>query len=327
LKKKADLQKTQDEPAWRKLEIICADIERQMAPNATVVHDDRITGKSGTKRKIDISIRQQLGSYPVLIIVDCKRHTRRVSRKDIAAFQEQIEDVGARFGVMISDSGFASGALEVASEKRIVLREYREAESTDWQAMFGPDSWTSFTNVTVANDSAKIYVGENFIELPTTTLVFDAEHNELGLIRQLWFDTWKSPDFPRVIGKIDFVISGKECQLFLENHETKELLPVDRIEVVANLTAHKYIYNLSLGGGSVVSDVASGEIVFSETYSQSVDWKSVIESEDGVELTSEEYVADMSAASITFTIPQDTMKFIRLAITKKPTPTDSTDKV
>ena len=103
--------KTRVKPDWEQLEIVIADIQRQLAPTATVVHNDSILGRSGRTRKLDVTVRNSIGGHPILIVFDSKRHSRTVKLKDVAAFAEQIEDVNANLGVMISNSGFDAGAV------------------------------------------------------------------------------------------------------------------------------------------------------------------------------------------------------------------------
>lgn len=88
------------DPDWKKLEKVIADIQRVLAPNAVVQHDERVIGRSGALRKLDVSIRYSLGADPILIIVDCKHHSKdAVDRKEVAGFAEQLEDVRASLGI------------------------------------------------------------------------------------------------------------------------------------------------------------------------------------------------------------------------------------
>jgi hypothetical protein len=107
---------------WLEFERIATEIQRQLAPNATISHDERIIGKSGLERKVDITVRQPVGPYPVLIAFDCKWHSRRVAVADVGAFAEQAEDIGASIGVIISNRGFTDGAFRVAASRKIILQ-------------------------------------------------------------------------------------------------------------------------------------------------------------------------------------------------------------
>jgi len=75
-------------PSWAEYEALAHEIVTELAPFATVTHDDHIVGKeSEARRQIDISARWTVGDDENLLIVqvkDCKRkadvkHSWRVS--------------------------------------------------------------------------------------------------------------------------------------------------------------------------------------------------------------------------------------------------------
>ena len=61
----------------RELEILVHKIQRQLAPNTEVLHDVRLPGKfSKRDRQIDVLVRQKIGQYEMLIVLDCKDYAR-----------------------------------------------------------------------------------------------------------------------------------------------------------------------------------------------------------------------------------------------------------
>ena len=132
---------------WKKLEKVIAEIQKVLAPNSVVQHGVSVIGKSGAHRKLDISIRDRVGAVPILIVIDCKhrdKHSDLVDRKDVAGFVEQLRDVEADVGVMVTDTGYDSGAQYVAAENKVILKTYREAETTDWESFVGKGAWFNF---------------------------------------------------------------------------------------------------------------------------------------------------------------------------------------
>ncbi|MGH9829901.1 MAG: restriction endonuclease [Blastocatellia bacterium] len=104
-------------PAWMQLEQFMTKLHKQLAPDAEVIHNFRVKGRSGITRKLDFAIVRKTGLVPILIPFDCKNHKRRICRADVATFDEQIDDVGANVGVMISTSGFDGGAKRSPQNK------------------------------------------------------------------------------------------------------------------------------------------------------------------------------------------------------------------
>ena len=103
-------------------EKIVADIHRQFAGNAVVTENETIIGKSGRKRQIDVALRTDVAGYQVLVVVECKDYQRRVGIGKVDELIGKIDDVGAAKGILVSDSGFDSGAVDRAkSDSRIEL--------------------------------------------------------------------------------------------------------------------------------------------------------------------------------------------------------------
>ncbi|MVO99556.1 hypothetical protein EDM21_08445 [Paenibacillus sp. N10] len=55
------------------------------------------------------------------VIVECKRYTRPVEREKIVVLADKVRSLGAHKGILISTSGFQSGATEYARQHGIAL--------------------------------------------------------------------------------------------------------------------------------------------------------------------------------------------------------------
>ena len=76
------------EPKWRRFEKLVAKVQRELAPNALVKHDDKIMGHdSGKLRQIDVTVKQKVGQYNMLIAIDCKDYQVPVDVKDVEGFR------------------------------------------------------------------------------------------------------------------------------------------------------------------------------------------------------------------------------------------------
>jgi hypothetical protein len=57
----------------RELEILILKIQKQLSPDAEVIHDVRLPGRQSRRnRQIDVLVRQKIGQYQMLIVLDCK---------------------------------------------------------------------------------------------------------------------------------------------------------------------------------------------------------------------------------------------------------------
>src|SRR4030081_1271159 len=101
---KSDVQ----EKKWKRFEKLVYDIQKDFAgTTATVTHKDYIMGvDSKVEREIDISIKQQVAQFPILVAIDCKDYADPVDVKAVEEFAGLANDVRANKGVLVSSNGF-----------------------------------------------------------------------------------------------------------------------------------------------------------------------------------------------------------------------------
>ena len=89
------------EPQWKRFEKLAYEIQREFAGTAMVTLDDSIPGvDSKTARQIDISVRQNIGQYPMLVVIDCKDYKDPVDVKAVEEFSGMVRDVRANRGAL-----------------------------------------------------------------------------------------------------------------------------------------------------------------------------------------------------------------------------------
>jgi hypothetical protein len=63
----------------RNLELLVHRIQQQLSPTAEVLHNVYLPGRiSKVDRQIDVLVRQKIGQYEMLIVLDCKDHARPI---------------------------------------------------------------------------------------------------------------------------------------------------------------------------------------------------------------------------------------------------------
>ncbi|EKD56928.1 MAG: hypothetical protein ACD_58C00042G0005 [uncultured bacterium] len=121
---------------WKRFEQLVYEIQRTFVKNAIIKINDHIKGvNSCRKREIDISIRQNIGQYPMLIILECKDFKRPIDVEKIEAFANKIKDVEANQGAFISNSGFTRAAINSAVKFGIKTYRLIDTKSTDWKTL------------------------------------------------------------------------------------------------------------------------------------------------------------------------------------------------
>ncbi len=84
-------------------------------------HLASLKGRSGQSHEFDVLFQARLGDLRLLMVVECKCYKRRVGPDVIASFAYRMRDVGAHKGIVVTTTGFTSGACRVAESEGIGL--------------------------------------------------------------------------------------------------------------------------------------------------------------------------------------------------------------
>lgn len=119
--------------SWQKFEDAIEALHRKLHPQAIVKRNDRLPGRnSGGKRQVDVSLRYRLGPTEILIIVEAKRHGRKIDVEELSAFVAKKNDVGAHVGIMVAERGFTRGARNLADREGIKMYTLRDTLQESW---------------------------------------------------------------------------------------------------------------------------------------------------------------------------------------------------
>jgi hypothetical protein len=104
---------------WEKYQHDTADLLRELGFTAVV--NDQLTEPNGTVHAVDVSARRTVGGIELLWVVECKLWNTPVPKEKVAALKAIVDGVGADRGLAMSQSGFQSGAIQIAKQKNISL--------------------------------------------------------------------------------------------------------------------------------------------------------------------------------------------------------------
>lgn len=185
-------------PEWKLLEHLVAEIQRQLAPDASVQHNVHLYGvDTETQRQIDVLVEQQVGQYAMRIVIDCKDYSKPVDVKGVEEFVGLIRDVRAQKGALVCPKGFTEAAKRLADKLQI---EIYSPVDTD------PHKWTTKVALPVMCDVRSTYMSfgvrtstplpfmmpPHFFELP----VFDERDSEIGNIIPTAQQNWDLGRYP-----------------------------------------------------------------------------------------------------------------------------------
>jgi len=104
---------------WEQYQHQAAELLRELGFTAEV--DASLTEANGAVHAIDVAARRAVAGVDVLWIVECKYRRRRVSMGMVREHRSLVIDLGADRGLLMSESGFQSGAIRTARQKNITL--------------------------------------------------------------------------------------------------------------------------------------------------------------------------------------------------------------
>lgn len=83
-----------------------------------------------TTHDIDVLVKSHHVGFEITWLVECKCWKTRVSKVHVLALREIVSDVGADRGILLSESGFQSGAAEAANLTNVQVTSLAEVSST-----------------------------------------------------------------------------------------------------------------------------------------------------------------------------------------------------
>lgn len=310
--------------AWKEFEILIAKIQKDTAPFAIVQHSQKVRGKSGRLRQLDVTSTLDNGLTSIFTVFECKRYTRKVGIEKVEAFATKCIDVNANGKVMVSNTGFDAGAVAQAKQHGITLLSYREAKHTDWQNLLGPDSWSYFYLPT--SDDAKVQIsgiiqGEQNpainTDLPFRLYDFILDKKLLPIFTVFDFTNNLYREFSKfgLIGPFEFKAEPND-DVFIKKDNI--FFKINLIKVKGTVTIREYFINLKLASGNVIEDVLKKQEKYNQGTSESISLNAIRETQEGRIISQEEFIKigqSKDKPSLYTAIP-DSSKFFRITLTR-----------
>ena len=111
------------EQDWKSYQKTVAAFFRSLGLTAET--DSRLQGVR-TAHDVDVLVKSVHAGFDITWVVECKCWKRPISKLHIFGLRQIVIDVGADRGILLSESGFQSGAVEAASLTNIQLTSLAE---------------------------------------------------------------------------------------------------------------------------------------------------------------------------------------------------------
>jgi len=83
------------QPKWLEFEKLVTNIQKTLAPQAKVTHNETLKGKNGVEHQCDVVLRSNIAQFGFLCIIECKHWKKRVGLEVVRDFLSKVKDVEA----------------------------------------------------------------------------------------------------------------------------------------------------------------------------------------------------------------------------------------
>lgn len=277
MKKRNPRTKQKSVPKWQKFEDLVTEIQRELSPEALVTPNDKIKGKSGIERQIDISVRAKVGEFELLMVIDCKDYNSRVDIKTVEEVKGLAEDVRANKAAVVSFKGFTDGAKKRAQEAGIDLYRLIDTSDHPWQAKILIPSICEVTiikayRIKFENNSPGPFEMNTDVDLRNLE-IFNKDQQLIGRIQDLIHQKWSTGDFPFENDTLDdfefadnpvFVNNNNYGVFFPINIKADLKLETKRFLGQVSLTQARGLHNDITGRSNIVSNLQTESVELDE---------------------------------------------------------------
>lgn len=191
------------DPKWKKFEKLVAKIQEYLSPGAVVTHNDKIKGKSGRLRQVDVSIKQKIGQFKILIVMQCKDQKDPIDVNDVESFIGKIKDIEANRGAIVSASGFTSTAIARGKDAGLNLYRLVDVANHEWRTLVTIPVVCDFRSM---KSFSLTFSGQSVpqitpIENPRDVLLYDIKNQPIGKIITLIHNLWNQRKLPQEPGE------------------------------------------------------------------------------------------------------------------------------
>jgi hypothetical protein len=187
------------DPKWKQFEVLVAKIQADLAGAAAVVTpNDKIMGKTGILRQIDVSIRANVGQFQILVVIDCKDYNHPLDIKDVEEFIGMSQDVGAHRAAMVAAKGYSEAAKLRAKGAQIELYTVVDTGEHPWRRKISVPAvyqHSIITEIGIQEVLKGPYAADASIAVPDIE-IFDMEGKLLGRLIDLIHAKWNAGEMP-----------------------------------------------------------------------------------------------------------------------------------
>lgn len=112
--------------------------EKEQLKNFTIDHDVKYKADDGTYQ-IDVFASFTAMGTTIKVLCECKQYRNKVKRETVQILRDKIVNLGMHKGLLLSTSGFQSGAIEYAMKHGIALIRVYDQSNEPYSQSGGPN--------------------------------------------------------------------------------------------------------------------------------------------------------------------------------------------
>ena len=165
-----------EKPDWKNLEELVERLFRSMGYETQ--KNAIIEGKSGAKHEIDVLAIYKAPLHEDKVAIECKHHQNPVNKDVIMKLKQIIDDTSINKGIIVSTSGFTSGAIKLSNQSGIKLMDRHELEKS-----LEKEGIREYKPLRGKLETGHFIVADNCVLVPTRV----TEDNYLVLVLKEWW--------------------------------------------------------------------------------------------------------------------------------------------
>ncbi len=138
-------------------------ILRRDGHNIDVQHDVKLPGKSGVHHQIDVIWKFRMAGIDHAVAIECKNYATAITLEKVRNFYAVLHDVGNCQGIMVTRTGYQTGAEQFAQFYGIGLKVLRKPMPRDWDGRIKDIQINLHTKSVVSTPDRPIQVHINFL--------------------------------------------------------------------------------------------------------------------------------------------------------------------
>ena len=108
-------------------------LQKEGVNNIDVEHNISLKGKSGVKHQIDVLWKFKQAGVEHKVLIECKNYASSLTLEKVRNFFAVLHDIGNSNGLMVTKTGYQSGAKDFAEHYGIGLKILRKPIESDWE--------------------------------------------------------------------------------------------------------------------------------------------------------------------------------------------------